>query len=261
MKSHSRGFILPILLIVIALAVLGGGTYYYVQKTKISSKITPGTVTPSSSTTTLLSAIDFSAITPQFVNEGYADIETAPGKIGGNNRYSDGRLLPAYMTAIKKDIAVFSYSNLYPLQYSSNEPVIPIPISDIIRTIRLVAVGHRYVLYEIRSLKTEGGVSIYNIFDLQSQKIVDDAALHVLYVTGTSKMLLFSPDINKICAYKLDTDSCVLMPETELTMGKEYYWDPMGNSIKVVSQTDSSFTITIYSNREKKSREATYAFP
>ena len=256
MKNCSRGFILPFLFIAIALVVIGGGTYYYVQKTKISSTITPGTVTPSSSTT-LLSAIDFSAITPQFVNEGYADEEIVLGTIGGNNRYSDGRLLPAYMTAIKKDIAVSPYSN-DPLQHSSSESIIP--ISDIIRIIRLVAVGHRYIVYEIRSLKAEGGVSIYNVFDMQSQKTID-GNMNGSYVLQTPKMLLFSPDLYTLCAYKLDTDSCVLMPETELTMGKEYYWDPMVNSIKVVSQTDSSFTITIYSNREKKSREATYAFP
>lgn len=231
MKTSQKGFIAPLLIVIIAVLLAGGGTYLYTQNNQTNPPVTENPV---------IQTKDFSTVIPQFVSDNLApDQSIALDEIRG---------------------IIASSSVAYDQGYSA---------VDFAKSLELIAIGKRYVVFHVQSLKAEGGVRILDIFDLQADKVISHIASTP--VLQTSKVLIYAnidikpdPSVSYLCAYKLDTPTCELMPETVIKSNQyeyEEYWSPMGNPIEVIAHTDTSFTITVWSSYGKRGREATYQIP
>lgn len=236
--NHQKGFISPLVLALIAVLLIGGGAYVYVQNKQANEPIaTTSTAQTSKNTSATPSrlALDLANVTPQFIDEnGYGGLK-------------DGTPLPAFAVQIKKDIAaIFTPPDNkgYHL-YSKAE------------NIYLIAVGKRYVIFGDSLAKEGYSGELFDSVTNTSLPMGPWAAQ--IFHTNTFAVYVMP---NSICTYTLDQPICITIPGSKLTES-EGYWDTMGGSYGITeTHTNTSLTVTDFSLATgKKSREMTFALP
>ncbi|OGG41180.1 hypothetical protein A2118_00280 [Candidatus Kaiserbacteria bacterium GWA2_50_9] len=222
-------------LILIALLLVGGGTYAYMQKRQVGTPVAENSSIQMTSSVRSQLAIDLSIVTPQFIDSGNYSV------------YSDGRPFLDYIMNIKKDLEMIPIFKEAMDNSASETEVL------------LKAIGKRYVLLHMPGGKDMGEDVV---FDSVTQQISDVISWpRILFKTDTFAVYV-SPD--DICTYTLDQPSCVPLPNAKLSNQEELYWDPMGGPVELKeTHTDTSLTISVYNRSDggRMLRKSTFTLP